>query len=527
MASSITNYLQRHGINPTPRFSEEWARDNWHDWKAVEEQLKVAGGHIKDEKGKEIICKMLGTCLEAACQDRKNLNREKQDLRGEIRGRKAAELLLSLKIERLQKQLQEQKEKKQKLKEKVQMMLMQTSHPPDILQIRKLIASTEKQDGNTWGDPDHSKQGKNNSLFPSNPPEYEARPTTNIKQSQGSRSGVPRCTVRATAWDPLQLANIREKFSRKPGETETEYLWRVCITGGDQIKLSGNEANGFWGPRVFLNLGPNPANGSHSITSRVAYWAGGIDATERGEPSIIPIRSLNELSTAITKAACIQAMHKRESNDIPITATIDYVMLKPLLRGAPAVLKPYLIAKRHKIKRDTECKKGLGNHDPCIQLPTWAELMYSIINRAREMGWDDLLAGKSDPRPRTGDQVRPIKQTPSQGTGTRPRENMPKDPKVEPRDWRHELCKKALALGIPTPLIQRQPAGIVLSLIEAFQKRDNSERKEHITTSPVPVPRKGDNTLRRNCRSRGQKMSNSKAATRPACPASGILSMDK
>lgn len=55
---------------------------------------------------------MLGNCLEAACQNRKNHNGERQDLRKEIEGRKAAELLLSLKIEQPQKQLQEKKEKK-------------------------------------------------------------------------------------------------------------------------------------------------------------------------------------------------------------------------------------------------------------------------------------------------------------------------------------------------------------------------------------------------------------------------------
>ena len=41
MANSITDYLWRHGVILSPRFSEERDHDNWHDWKAVEEQLKV------------------------------------------------------------------------------------------------------------------------------------------------------------------------------------------------------------------------------------------------------------------------------------------------------------------------------------------------------------------------------------------------------------------------------------------------------------------------------------------------------
>ena len=78
-------------------------------------------------------------------------------------------------------------------------------------------------------------------------------------------------------------------------------------------------------------------------------------------------------------------------------------MLKPLLREVPAVLKPSLMAKQDEIKRETEHNEGLGNNDHCNQLPTWADLMQCIVNHAREMVWDDLLAGKSDPRPRTGD----------------------------------------------------------------------------------------------------------------------------
>ena len=75
---------------PSPKFSEEWACDNWHDWKAVENQLKLARGHIKNGKGKGIIYKMLGTCIETPCQHRENDSRGRQGLKEEIEGRKAA-----------------------------------------------------------------------------------------------------------------------------------------------------------------------------------------------------------------------------------------------------------------------------------------------------------------------------------------------------------------------------------------------------------------------------------------------------
>ncbi|KAK4806261.1 hypothetical protein QYF61_013405 [Mycteria americana] len=470
----------------------EWTRDNWHNWEAIEEHLKVTRGHTKDGKGKGIICKMLGACLEAAHQERDNRNKKEQDLEKEIEGRKATELLLSLKIEQLQKQLQEEKEKRQKLGEKVEMMLIQAPRPPDIVQIRKLIVSPEDWDGDIWGDPDDSEPEDDDPLFPANPPEYEARPIVKTERTVGPRGGHPRHTMRTIPWDPLQLTNLQERYSRKPGETETEYLWRVCLSGGDRIMLSEDEASGYWGPVVFLNLGPDPTNTPHSITSRVAYWAGGIDTMERGEPSIIPIKSLSELSTAVTKAACIQAMHKRGSHDVPLSATVDFAMLKPLIRGAPAILKPHLVAKRDEIKKDTEHNEELGDNTQNAhkQLPTWADLMHGIVNYSREMGWDDAPAEKQNLKSPGGDhKVRPIKR----GTETRSKGNKFKTPQTESREQRNELWRNALALGIPRAAIQGQPTGIILSLIEAFQKRDNGERKERISTPPAPHPRRGDN----------------------------------
>ncbi|KAK4806399.1 hypothetical protein QYF61_016249 [Mycteria americana] len=207
--------------------------------------------------------------------------------------------------------------------------------------------------------------------------EYKPRPIIKAEYFEGTLGAGQRYSMQSTPWDALQWARLQEKYSRKPGETETVYLWRVCLSSGDQIMLSGDKANGYWGLGVFLNLGPDPTDEAQSITSRVACWAGGTDALDRGEPSIIPIRSLSELSTAVTKAACTQAMHKHgEPNDTLIPATVEYTMLKPLSRGALAILKPYLIAKQDEIKRDREQNEEFDSDDPHRQLPTRAELMH-------------------------------------------------------------------------------------------------------------------------------------------------------
>ncbi|PKU30127.1 hypothetical protein llap_19569 [Limosa lapponica baueri] len=55
-------------------------------------------------------------------------------------------------------------------------MLMQAPHPPDIVQLRKLILSPEHWDRDIWGDPEDSELEEDDPLLPTSPPEYEARP---------------------------------------------------------------------------------------------------------------------------------------------------------------------------------------------------------------------------------------------------------------------------------------------------------------------------------------------------------------
>lgn len=66
--------------------------------------------------------------------------------------------------------------------------------------------------------------------------------------------------------------------------TEIECLWQACLTGGDGILLNGEETRGFWSPGVVLNSDPKQPDHPHSVTCWVAYWAGGVDVLERGEP---------------------------------------------------------------------------------------------------------------------------------------------------------------------------------------------------------------------------------------------------
>jgi len=55
--------------------------------------------------------------------------------------------------------------------------------------------------------------------------------------------------------------------------------------GGDGILLSEREAEGYWGPGVFLTTGDRRAPWSQ--TQRAVYWAGGLNLLERGDPLAI------------------------------------------------------------------------------------------------------------------------------------------------------------------------------------------------------------------------------------------------
>ena len=113
----------------------------------------------------------------------------------------------------------------------------------------------------------------------------------------------------------------------------------------------------------------------------------------------------------------MQAMHERGPHDVSLSATVDFTMLKPLSRGAPAIAKPHLVARRDEIKKDTEHSERLGDNaqNARKQLPMWAELVYDVVNYSREMGWG-APAEKQNLKPRRTDhKVRPVKQ----GTATR------------------------------------------------------------------------------------------------------------
>lgn len=111
----------------------------------------------------------------------------------------------------------------------------------------------------------------------------------------------------------------------------------------------------------------------------MAYLAGGIDILDREQPTIILIKSLSFL----------QKLPVFNPINVPFSALVDAVILKPLIKGTRDVLKPFLAAKQDGIQRDV-------NHNALVNLtqafrdeeqarleqreiPIWAMLMHAVL----------------------------------------------------------------------------------------------------------------------------------------------------
>lgn len=79
---------------------------------------------------KGVICETRKTCLETAPQERGKFTHETQDLGHEIEGCKSIKLVLSIRIEQLQKQPRDSQLKEQEMGKHAEIMLMQfLNHP--------------------------------------------------------------------------------------------------------------------------------------------------------------------------------------------------------------------------------------------------------------------------------------------------------------------------------------------------------------------------------------------------------------
>ena len=142
--------------------------------------------------------------------------------------------------------------------------------------------------------------------------------------------------------------------------------------GGDRIKVLEEEAQGHWGPGVFLTM--HDGREPWSLTQRAAYWAGGLDPLERGES--IPTPTLSQLTESVQKAACLQLIH--DSRLVPhqpsplLFADPDRMM--PLNKGLPDSLKLYATQLQDRLRA---ASTGGPQAGPGL---TWGEIAEELVN---------------------------------------------------------------------------------------------------------------------------------------------------
>ncbi|XP_042675339.1 uncharacterized protein LOC122160632 [Centrocercus urophasianus] len=205
----------------------------------------------------------------------------------------------------------------------------------------------------------------------------------------------PQMNVKEIPFSATELAKLKKDFSRSPKESETEYVWRVSLTGGDQIRLTEKEAEGYWGPGVFLTTGNSRA--PWSLTQRAAYWAGGLNPLERGDPLAIT-GTTDQLVESVQKAACLQMMYDRKllpHHKSPMMMPVDPERMTPLIRGLPESLKPIGIQLQGKIQAMPQGERARAaiegtitpnNLQTAYKVWTWGEVAQELINYCRRYG---------------------------------------------------------------------------------------------------------------------------------------------
>ncbi|KFP93488.1 hypothetical protein N329_12445, partial [Haliaeetus albicilla] len=198
----------------------------------------------------------------------------------------------------------------------------------------------------------------------------------------------PQVITKEVPLTATELAKLKKDFARAAKESETDYVWRVSLSGGEGILLSEKEAEGYRGPGVFLTTGDRRA--PWSLTQRAAYWAGGLNPLERGDPLTIT-GTVDQLVESVQKAACLQMMYDRELKPHQCSLMmmpVDPERMTPLIWGLHDSLKPIRIQLQGRIQNTPNGERIMatleGKVSPDHQqsgrkVRTWGEIAQELI----------------------------------------------------------------------------------------------------------------------------------------------------
>ncbi|XP_068510595.1 uncharacterized protein [Anas acuta] len=399
--------LQKYKCAPS-QAGKEFSQKFWKDEEKVVEHIEQcqASRKIGQRKGKGAICAVLGACLSCAQQEAKETpapklisDAEHTALKSEIEvfksslaferetgktlGIRVDKLLdennkLSIENDKLVTENDKLVSENDKLVHEnnhLKQLLVRVSHLLNkvqpcapVKQIRGVLhnAEPESWDSDFWSDSDDGVE----EISDSEPQSISLRPLVKTETAVDDNDEI-RTTVRTIPLPPAELVKIQEKFSRRSGESEVEYVCRVSLKGGDRMMLSEEEVGGFWRPGVFLTTTPGA-----------------------------------DLAVAVQKAACIQAIYERdELRKSPMLAPIDPIWLTPLFHGLPDCLKMFVANTQDHILAACRDDDSGCRQNPNSPIPTWSELVQDIDKYGHRMGWINSSSIKSQDHSRRVRQI--------------------------------------------------------------------------------------------------------------------------
>ncbi|XP_071657677.1 uncharacterized protein [Patagioenas fasciata] len=233
------------------------------------------------------------------------------------------------------------------------------------------------------------------------------RPLVKTEIVHDGGEAEPTIITKEIPYTVTELAKLGEKYSRLAMETEMEYVWRVSLTGGDRIRFSEEESQGYWGPGIFLTVEDDRE--PWSLTQRAAYWAGGLNPLERGDPLSF-VGTVDQLVENVQKAACLQMMYDWElkfKQESSMMIPVNPERMTPLIRGLPDSLKPIAIQLQGIIQATPQSERTVAalevivppdHRSQKLKVWTWGEVAQELINYGWKYDPVNVLPTKTDPK---------------------------------------------------------------------------------------------------------------------------------
>ncbi|XP_054677814.1 uncharacterized protein LOC129204954 [Grus americana] len=472
--NKLHDFLEVYGSRPLP-LRQDWARHHWFHLQSVIDRMTVVQrkAKVKKGKGKAIIGAVLGVCLPAVVEERKWRSCQAEAV---VASLQAAITALQEQLQENKRALEEEKRQNLILKEELRNQLLRETDA--LAEEEVLLEEKGIRQVYPWGDIKGVKEAVKS------PPHMCPQVKMEYVYEDNS-DNRPQVITKEIPFMVTELAKLRKDFARTVRESETEYVWRVSLSGADGVFLSEKEAEGYWGPGVFLTTGDHQA--PWSLTQRVAYWAGGLNSVGRGDPLAITA-SVDQLVESVQKAACLQMMYDRELKpnlSSPMLLPVDPERMMPLIRGLPDSLKPIGIQLQGRIQNTPSEERIMaaleGMVTPEHQRPgrkawTWGEIAQELINYGRKYGPVSRSYQKVETR---------AVQTSEQGSGRLPFSGRSPDLTGKEKPLTQQgLWQLGLKKGVPQDLMDGLPTKKLELLVQRWSGQGTTPRPS-LNTLPI------------------------------------------